>query len=414
MPPTDAVPTAFELGEIGVTGTRTRATRIGVVVVVLALAAGVFVVHPFSGSSAGAAPVTQPTATTTTTAPPGPMDAAAKEVEAFVEETRGLKFIRPVKVTLADDATFKSRLLGHEQPDKAEVDKATGEMRALGFVPAGFDLVKAVNDSASSDVVGFYDFKAKDLVVRGNKVTPYVKEVLAHELTHAVDDQHFTLDRPSLSTANDEQDDSFTALTEGDAVHVQLAYYDAMSAADKANADSEENGYGGTAHDGAQSAPALGDFGIYPYTLGARFVDQILKAHGQAALDGAFANPPTSSAQILVPDRYFDNMPGASDQITPPPADGTVIDKGVIGQFGLFVMLRQTMGDDIAGLAASTWEGDTYVAWRDGAKTCVRARFLTDSAPSAFPLAVMLKMWVDKQGGGTVEEPGTVILTTCR
>jgi hypothetical protein len=72
------------------------------------------------------------------------------------------------------------------------------------------------------------------------------------------------------------------------------------------------------------------------------------------------------------------------------------------------------MGDDLALLAASTWEGDTYVAWRDGDKTCVRARFLTESEPSAFPLAVLLKTWVDNQGGGTVDEPGTVILTSCR
>jgi hypothetical protein len=123
-----------------------------------------------------------------------------------------------------------------------------------------------------------------------------------------------------------------------------------------------------------------------------------------------------SSAQILVPDRYWDHMPGASAEISPPqPPDGKqVIDHGVIGQFGLFVMLRQTMGNDLALLAAATWEGDNYIAWRDGAKTCVKARFLSESASTAFPLAALLKMWVDKQGGGTVEEPGTVLLTTCR
>jgi hypothetical protein len=186
-----------------------------------------------------------------------------------------------------------------------------------------------------------------------------------------------------------------------------------MSPADRASADAEDEL--GSRPVGAQAVPpALGDFGIYPYLFGARFVDRMLKEHGQAALDAAFANPPVSSAQIIVPFRYVHQMPGASARISPPDADKPVIDHGVIGQFGLFVMLRQTMGDDLAGLAAATWEGDSYVAWKDGDKTCVRARFLTESAPTAVPLALLLKVWVERQGGGTVEEPGTVILTTCR
>ena len=252
--------------------------------------------------------------------------------------------------------------------------------------------------------------------MKGASVTPYVKETMAHELTHAIDDQHFGLARPGLVAGNDEKADSFTALSEGDAVRVQLAYYNAMSAADKASADAEEAGYG-VPTNGAQAVPpALGDFGIYPYVFGNMFVDKLLKKKGQAALDAAFANPPVSSAQILNADRFLTWMPGASPAISPPdvPKGQTVIDHGVIGQFGLFVMLRQTMGDDLAGLAATTWEGDTYVAWRDGAKTCVKARFLSESAPTAFPLALLLDTWVQQQGGGTVEEPGTVLLTTCR
>ena len=393
---------------------RARLIVLGAVVAVLA---GVLGLHTLGGSSAQAASTTStlPAPTTSTTAPHRAIDDAESEVQAFVERTRGLKFTQPVKVTLLDDLTFKARLLGHTQPDKAQVDRTTGELRALGFVPPGFDLVKATNDSAASSVVGFYDFKTKDLVVKGDRVSPYVKEVMAHELTHALDDQHFGLSRPDIWAGNDEQGDSFTALSEGDAVRVQLAYYDAMSPADKASADAEDGSYG-VQQAGVQAPPALGDFGLYPYVFGARFVNQVLKEKGQAALDAAFANPPVSSAQIIDADRFFTWMPGASAHITPPAAPNgqTVIDHGTIGQFGLWVMLRQTMGDDLASLAASTWEGDTYVAWHDGAKTCVKARFLTESEPTAFPLAVLLKTWVDQQGGGTVEEPGTVLLTTCR
>ena len=341
------------------------------------------------------------------------MEPAVKEVESFVEKTRGLTFVKPVKVTLADDLAFQTRLVGRRRPSKAEVDKVTGELRALGFVPPGFDLVKSATASMVAGIVGFYDFGSKELVVRGGQVTPYVKEVLAHELTHALDDQHFGLDRPALRQANDEAADSFQALSEGDAVRVQRAYRDAMSPADRASADAEDGRYGSLS-DAAAPPPALGDFGAYPYVEGAAFVDALLKAHGQAALDAAFADPPVSSAQILNPTRFFYNVPGATISMPDAPDKKPVIDQGVIGQFGLFVMLRQTMGNDLAGLAASTWEGDSYVAWRDGDSTCVRARFLTESAPTAYPLSLVLKAWADQQGGGTVEVPGTVILTTCR
>ena len=392
---------------------RARIALVGVVLVVVAAALGL---RTLGGSSAGAAPVTQPTAvpTTSTTAPNRAIDDAEKEVQAFVERTRGLKFTQPVKVALADDLSFKASLLKYSQPSKAEVDRTTGKLRALGFVPSGFDLVRAQNESAAAGVVGFYDPISKELLVKGGKVTPYVKEVMAHELTHALDDQHFGLVRPAMLDTTDEQVETFKALTEGDAVHVQLAYRDAMSPADRASADADDHAE--PRPPGAQAVPqALGFFGIYPYVFGNEFVDEILKAHGQAGLDAAFANPPVSSAQILTPERYDHHMPGASARISAPVADKQpVIDRGVIGQFGLYVMLRETLGDDLALLAAATWEGDTYVAWNDGAKTCVRARFLTESAPTAYPLAVLLKTWVEKQGGGTVEEPGTVILTTCR
>src|SRR4029077_8364148 len=103
---------------------------------------------------------------------------------------------------------------------------------------------------------------------------------------------------------------------------------------------------------GAQAvAPALGDFGLYPYVFGYLFTKKVVEKHGQAGLDSAFEHPPASSAQIVDEQRFWDNVPGASAQISAPPADGPVIDKGVIGQFGLFVMLRQTMGDDLALVA---------------------------------------------------------------
>ena len=155
------------LGKTKTTG-RTRLVALGALLVVIA---GAVAFKSLSTTSTGAAKPAAPVPPTTTPAPapappPNPMEPAVKEVESFVEKTRGLTFVKPVKVTLADDLAFQTRLVGRRRPSKAEVDKVTGELRALGFVPPGFDLVKSATASMVAGIVGFYDFGSKELVVR--------------------------------------------------------------------------------------------------------------------------------------------------------------------------------------------------------------------------------------------------------
>src|SRR6266540_300014 len=118
-----SVGVAVELKGVG----RARLVAVGVVI---AAVAGVVGYRAIGTSAEAATPVPSTTApsTTTTTAKPNPLEPVVKEVQAFVEKTRGRSFLRPVQVTLADDATFKARFLGTHQPEKAEVDKVTGEL----------------------------------------------------------------------------------------------------------------------------------------------------------------------------------------------------------------------------------------------------------------------------------------------
>src|SRR5207302_7880735 len=125
-----------------------------------------------------------------------------------------------------------------------DAQKAEGELYALGLLDHPVDLAKAGQALVGEGVVGFYDPQKKDLVVRGTAITPYVRKTLAHELTHALDDQRFGLDRAGLEKANAESADGFRALSEGDAVHVEQAYANAMSPADRASTDAEQQRIG--------------------------------------------------------------------------------------------------------------------------------------------------------------------------
>src|SRR5205823_11061795 len=112
------------------------------------------------------------------------------------------------------DAAFRQRVIADQtaNADKDELEKATKVLEALGLVPHGTDVSKAMESLVGDAVVGFYDPKTKDLVVRGAELTPYVREVIVHELTHAVQDQHFGIDRPQLDKADDERGTAFTSL----------------------------------------------------------------------------------------------------------------------------------------------------------------------------------------------------------
>ena len=73
-------------------------------------------------------------------------------------------------------------------------------------------------------VVGFYDPETDELVVRGAALTPYVRTTIAHELVHALDDQHLDLDRPEYDEADDEIGFGFSSVVEGNARRVENAY----------------------------------------------------------------------------------------------------------------------------------------------------------------------------------------------
>src|SRR5439155_14849091 len=107
--------------------------------------------------------------------------------QKFVEEHRGLKFKGPVKVTALSAPAFRERFLSvrNTETDTAEMEKTSKVLEALGLVPHGTDVAKAMESLSGDAAVGFYDTKTKDLVVRGTELTPFVRETIVHELTHA-------------------------------------------------------------------------------------------------------------------------------------------------------------------------------------------------------------------------------------
>ncbi|HEV7887129.1 MAG TPA: DUF6782 family putative metallopeptidase [Acidimicrobiales bacterium] len=335
------------------------------------------------------------------------------ELEAFVEAKRGLTFLHPVKITLLSDKDFRKRIDDQSKYDQAEVDKTTRVLRALDLIPAGTDLAKAQRELLGGAVVGYYDAKAKALFVRGGKPTPAVRETLVHELTHAAQDQHFGVDRPDLAKKEDESDQAWSGLAEGDAVRIEQLYLASLSKKEQDAAAKEQAKQTG----GIKDVPrVLIEALSFPYVVGPRFVQTVVGRAGQARLDAAFAAPPTTSEQLLHPDKFLAGE-GALE-VPDPPTDNNakVIDRGVFGEFGFIQQLEDVITDQNALFrAAAGWGGDRYVAWDEGPKTCVRVDVVMDTPQDADDLRRALQKWVDRHQGADLSPAGSSPLrfTSC-
>jgi hypothetical protein len=342
----------------------------------------------------------------------GSIDAFVPEAVRFVEAHRGLKFKRPVKVHHLSDQAFQARIVELQREDPSDTIRQGKVLRALGLLPAGVDPEKAEEELLGGGVIGFYDPKTKELEVRGDAATLHVKHVVVHELTHALQDQWFGL--PSQSTGNDDADFADTSLIEGDAVRVENAYIASLSAQDRQRLRSQEaSSYAPLPSDVPRVLVEL--LGL-PYSVGPTFISSVLAARGQTGLDDAFRTPPTSSSQVLHPDRYLSGTTPV--KLADPPADGATFDRGTLGELDLDLLLEGMVGSGAltasqARAAAQGWAGDRYVAWAQGGGYCVRDRLATLSAADGAALTVALRAFVASRPGASVDAGPQPVLTSC-
>ena len=133
-----------------------------------------------------------------TTESPDTWDPRVTKYVRFVEQHRKLRFEHPVAVEFLDDGAFV-KAYQRDDPkvtkrDRAEAERAAGQLRALGLVAGPVDLIDAESDLGATTTVGFYDQERKQLSVRGTDLTDVdVRVTLVHELTHALQDQRFDL-----------------------------------------------------------------------------------------------------------------------------------------------------------------------------------------------------------------------------
>jgi hypothetical protein len=337
------------------------------------------------------------------------LDDLVAELSAFVEEERGLEFEQPAQVEVEDDEGFHERLFADFDEDAEETAAYEPLYQAAGLLEPGDDLVETLRTALEGAVVGFYDPETEELVVRGGAITPAVRVTVVHELTHALDDQHFDLDRPEYDEADDEIGFGFSGLVEGSATAVENAYIETLSPDELDRYFDEQLSYG------IPDVPlALLELIGAPYRHGPGLVAALRAGGGRERLDAAFAEPPRTSEQVLHPEDYLDGE--ARVEVAPPDADREVVWDGVLGEVFIQLVLDQEVPDQ-AGAAAEGWGGDWATTWRDGERSCLRAVMVGDTPDDSDELHAAWSAWaatVDRIAAAEqAESGGPVTITSC-
>lgn len=322
--------------------------------------------------------------------------AAADEVLQQMSEITGLKLIAPLKKSLRSREEIRAYVIKqmNEEKNPAEryADARTAE--AFGLLPKGFDLDTFMVNVLTEQVEGLYDPKTQEFYIADWSPPSDQRMVMAHELTHALEDQHFHIEAWSRAARpNEDAELARDAVLEGSAMAAMVDYL--MVGTGRSLKDLPEFDPSMLLGDlestpTLKSAPPfLKDTLIFPYISGLNFSAAVLKNSGWPALAGVFEKPPVSTQQILHPAAY---KSGKTPSTASLPSldkalgkDWTKLDENTLGEFGWKEVLKQFLDDDRAKSLATSWDGDRYATYeqKETKKLILMTRLHLDSEEHA-------------------------------
>jgi hypothetical protein len=274
------------------------------------------------------------------------LEKVSAEIQHDIEELRGVKFRRPVKVKVADAKGFidyaKKRQEKTETPERRVRDETIAKM--LGLVDPDLDLEKTLEKLLEAQVGGFYEPGADTFYLMDTFGGDIAKIILAHELTHALDDQIYDLDG-SLKKLGQRTDAEFAydAVVEGSGTVGMTKWLFRFGKGIDPSAMKDD-----VYSKGLDEAPQF----LWKPLLGAYLEGSIFLTRagsdvpaGEALYGRAFQHPPRSSEQIIHPEKYWD-----AKQVDEPRA--VSIDTSKLGG-GWKVLGEDTLGEMYLAMATT-------------------------------------------------------------
>lgn len=308
------------------------------------------------------------------------------KVEQGVQKIRQLNFVKPVPVVIKSRDQAEQQMEADMMRDYTDNQlRADGIAGALvGLYPSGIDLKAESLKLLRNQVAGFYDPHSKEMIMVSGatdlgffmSATEFVaprdvggEMVLAHEFTHALQDQHFDLDKKLDQVKNnDDRAIALKCVAEGDATLAGYAYV--AGRMDQSVANALLSHLSDIASSFASEAPdtpeALGEPLIFQYSDGVQFVAEAYRRGGWTAVDALYGNPPLSSHQIIHFADYFDRRVRplevsvrGYEQALP---GWKKVDDDTYGELLLRIILARNLGKTAPEVAlAQRWAGDQMI-----------------------------------------------------
>ncbi len=291
-----------------------------------------------------------------------------------VSELRGLSIKKKIKRDVVDVEGLRERLVKRFD-EEVSADQLAGQQLALerwGLVTHGQDVHQILIDVLTEQVAGYYDHADRTLYIVDESPSDLL---VAHEIEHALQDQHFDLAKlTDLPASEGDAKLARQALIEGDGMATMIELVlarDGIPApwgqTDAVEMTARRIELEGGAGELLERAPlVVRDLLMFPYTRGLGFVAALRARHAWSRVDQAFKKPPESTEQILHPDLYLTgDIPRKVTAKLPASLSGwRTVQQTTWGEAGWLVLLRQHgVALDAAETAAAGWGGDRVAVY---------------------------------------------------
>ncbi len=270
---------------------------------------------------------------------------------ARVEVIRNLEFEKTVTVTVLNRSEIGDEV-GDSTPGETLERFDNAKFRALFLIGNDENAIGVQEENRNRTVAGFYSPAREAIVLASDSPSPQLdgERTLAHELVHALQDQHFELSVSETPRTRDAYNGR-NGLIEGDARAVEAAYVDRCGTtwsclAETLGGGESENSEGSSVHLG------LYVISFFPYSDGPGFVESLRDGDDWSSVNDAYADPPRSSAEVIFPETYGtfervdvelrDRTKGGWERVRPAGRP----DYGVLGPSALTAMFAYTLYDE--------------------------------------------------------------------
>ncbi|HEX7315292.1 MAG TPA: hypothetical protein VF297_15300 [Pyrinomonadaceae bacterium] len=310
-----------------------------------------------------------------------PKTAAVREATAEVlsetSELRKLPVLRQVRSGAQSRAEIEQMIVRNinegESPEESTAKEVA--MKKFGLAPEDFQLRPFLIKLYTEQVAGYYDPKSQEFYLADWIDLDGQRPVMAHELTHALQDQHFNLRRFENWPRHDSDAEmSAHALVEGDASYLmtlyaarnperQLAFFKSMMSEDAGSSEQIE-----------KAPRVLREQILFPYLQGMTWVAQVYKEGGWEAVSAAYKNLPKSSEQVMHAEKYSageaPRKVSVRDLSSALGRGWRMADHDVQGEWGCYILLDEFLQSaDVSKRAAAGWGGDRYALFVGPRKT---------------------------------------------